>query len=156
MNQGIVLNYNLDDGVIKDVVILGTVSLNFRIYPPDVLQRSRILFDGSFVFANHIEKKPTYEQYFKHRTNEDYMGLIRNVRYVRNLGLIADYHFENHIPKIKDLFAYNKKRGQRIGFSPTMEVIWHRQGVLQQIDEIKHVFSVDLVLDPATNEGIIL
>ena len=156
MNQGIVLNYNLDDGVIKDVVILGTVSLNFRIYPSDVLQRSKILFERVLVFTDHIQKKPTYEEYLKHRTNEDYIGVISNVRYVKNLGLIADFHFENHIPKIKDLFAYNKKRGRQIGFSPTMEVSWHRQGVLKAVDEIKHVFSVDLVLDPATNEGIIL
>lgn len=159
MNQGIVLNYNLDDGVIKDVVILGTVSLNFRIYPSDVLQRYKSMFEGARVFAKHVFRNDNFYQYLKdltRRTNKDYdyIGTICNVRYVNNLGLIADFHFENYIPQIKELFKCNRKIGQRIGFSPTMEVTWHRFGILKQIDEIKHVYSVDLVIDPATNVGI--
>ena len=145
------MSYNLDEGVIRNCVIVGINSLNGRTYLPMTLRSTVKEYEGAPVYLGHIDNDAVKRGVT--RNPDDWVGTVRNVHFMSGVGLIADFHFETRIDLVKDTFAYAKERREAIGFSHCIEGV--KDAKQDTIVKIYKVFSVDLVSNPASGYCIV-
>ncbi len=136
-------------GVIHGVKLLGLRSRNKRIYPAETLRQACKLYERAKVNVGHGASQPgTFRDY------RDRIGLIRQVRYVDGEGLFADLVYNPKHALAEQLAWDAEHLPENVGLSHSVLARTHRQGEETIVEAILHVFSVDLVADPATTDGL--
>ncbi len=136
-----------DNGILRNVKILGSDSNNNRIYLFDALKKAIPLYEGMKVNVNHGDMPGS------RRDLEDRMGVLRNVK-VQEDGLFADFHF-NPKHRFADQLIWNAEHDpNNIGFSHDATCRHTRRNGVMIIEEIQVVKCVDLVGQPATTVGL--
>ena len=151
--EGITSSTKVDreNGIIRDVKLIGFESKNGRIYPPNVVRNAVHAYEGAKVNFNHPEgNDPT-----KPRKYEDRFGVIRNVRFVEGKGNFGDLHFNPEHPNAKQVCWDAENNSEALGFSHNALLrLGGKQSGKQVIEEIINVRSMDLVADPATTDSL--
>jgi hypothetical protein len=139
-------------GIIYGVKVLGPRSRNGRVYEDAAIRKALPLYEGVTVNINHVRNDPTTRAY-QERQMQDRWGVLRNVRYVEG-SIYADLHYIKSHPMTKQLVEAAQRFPEIFGLS-------HDAGGDEQIIdgerrvvEMYEVKSVDVVADPATNEGL--
>ena len=144
------LIYDLDKGVLQDVVIVGIKSTNGRTYAPQTLRRCAYKYENAPVYLDHLSAEDLKKGL--KRNPDDWVGTVKNVRFLARVGLIADFHFETKIDLVKDCFLYAKERNIPIGFSHAVDAKTDTR--YHVIVDILNVHSVDLICWPASQQFI--
>lgn len=144
-------NVDLENGVIRNVKLIGFESKNGRIYPPKVVKAAVHVYEGAKVNINHPEgNDPT-----KPRQYQDRFGVIRNVRFVEGKGNFGDFHFNPKHPHAEQVAWDAENNPEALGFSHNALLrLGKKQGGKQVIEEIINIRSMDLVADPATTASL--
>lgn len=136
-------------GVIHGVKLLGLHSRNKRVYLPEALHHACGLYERAKVNVNHAPGHPGAVRDYRDR-----IGLIRHVRFVEGEGLFADFVY-NPKHAIAEQLAWDAEHmPENVGLSHSVLARTRRQGDQTVVEAIVHVFSVDLVADPATTDGL--
>ncbi len=139
-------------GIIYGVKVLGPRSRNGRVYEDSAIRKALPLYEGVTVNINHVRPDPKTGAHVE-RPMQDRWGVLRNVRYVEG-SIYADLHYIKSHPMTKQLVEAAQRFPEIFGLS-------HDAGGDEQIIdgerrvvEMYEVKSVDVVADPATNEGL--
>lgn len=139
-------------GIIYGVKVLGPRSRNGRVYEDSAIRKALPLYEGVTVNINHVRNDPTTRAY-QERQMQDRWGVLRNVRYQEG-SIYADLHYIKSHPMTKQLVEAAQRFPEIFGLS-------HDAGGDEQlidgerrVVEMYEVKSVDVVADPATNEGL--
>lgn len=138
-----------DQGVIRNVKILGLASRNRRRYPESTLLDAVSLYENAKVNLNHPEGDPAQP-----RNYQDRLGLVRDVRLIEGDGLFADFHFNPKHPLAEQLLWDAEHAPENVGFSHNIEAEVVQEEETMLVRKILAVRSVDLVADPATTAGL--
>lgn len=138
-----------EKGIIHGAKILGLESRNGRRYTPEAVRKAAKLYEGVPVLINHPRKAG------EDRDSSDVFGrILPGTVQVREDGLYADIGFLKSHPMAERVAEAAEKMPDVFGFSHNaMGDGRHENGVLV-IHEITEVHSVDLVVDPATTNGL--
>jgi hypothetical protein len=153
------------DGREWDVIIIEAgMSLNRRFYPAEVLRNAIHLFEGKYAFADHATEEERRER--PERSIKDKVGVFHNVRFesylvngVMREGLKA--RFKVVSPWLRELLVEAVKADEPdfVGFSIDAEGKVKRKiengQVIQYVESITNVHSVDVVTDPAAGGKIV-
>ncbi len=137
-----------NQGVIRNVKVLGTTSRNGRVYPPSTIRQAASLYEHARVNVNHPQGDPTAP-----RRYEDRLGFLDRVR-VTDQGLFADLHFNPHHAVAEQLAWDAEHAPENVGLSHNIRARLKRQGDQWLVEQILQVHSVDLVADPATTSSL--
>lgn len=139
-------------GIIYGVKVLGPRSRNGRIYEDSAIRKALPLYEGVTVNINHVRPDPKTGAHVE-RPMQDRWGVLRNVRYQEG-SIYADLHYIKSHPMTKQLVEAAQRFPEIFGLS-------HDAGGDEQlidgerrVVEMYEVKSVDVVADPATNEGL--
>lgn len=148
---------DLEEGVIFDVKLLGTESVNGvdgmtgvkrRVYPAAVLEAAARLYEGAKVYLEH-PRKPG-----EARASAEHFGVVSGI-YAKPDGLYAKrFEFKKSHGRTADLLETIRRWPDKIGLSPHHVVRGEREGDAYRVTEIVEVLSVDLVDSPATTHGL--
>lgn len=129
-------------GIAKRVLLLGAESLNGRRYGIEARQKAAAKYEGAKGFLNHPEGE-TLE-----RDVRDWFCTYQNVT-VEADGTYADQHYLLEHPNYKQLAELAQKRWKDYGLSHVADcdAVKAADGI-DDVREIREVFSVDLVIDP--------
>jgi len=133
--------------VIRNVVFLGSTSLNQRRYLERAMEQAVPLYEGAKLYLNH-SFFPTG------RPIQELWGRAKNVRYDREARKIkGDAVVIDHEDRIE---KYVERASDLVGFSHTIKAQMSDpdDNGWVDVEEIQKVYSVDLVTDPATTKGI--
>jgi len=136
-------------GVIRGVKILGLNSTNGYRYTRQALEKARPMYEGARVNINHPHRSnPDAE-----RSVTDWFGTLQGVR-LESDGLYGDLHYLKSHPASHQLCEAAERFPRRFGLSHNARIIDKvtTEGVV--VEQISRLFSVDVVLDPATTKGI--
>lgn len=135
--------YNLDDGLIKDVAVLGQHSKNKRFYSEKVLKESVSKFAGVAVYVNHSDEQRGVEERLGTINNPYYDATRKQIR-----GDLTVLTSHSSYAALKE--DYNRNTGM-FGLSPDIygKVVMRADGILD-VTAINKVLSVDLVSGAAT------
>lgn len=134
--------------VVEGVKILGTTARDgSRIYPPDLIKSSAPRFEGKPSNINH--------QIEGHRKFGDRFGWITDV-VAKDDGLYATLHYNPHIEGVEAFLWWCENNPNGCGFSIDALLQFDRPPNQpgRVVQEFIEIFSVDLVADPNTTEGI--
>lgn len=133
--------------VIRGVKVIGTESLNGRVYPISVLERCYKLYEGALVNINHKLGD-------EGRSYSDRIGRVVNVRCEAD-GVYGDLVYNPHHKDAKSLEWWAENDQKAVGLSHMAQVKskWTPEGV-EEVTDIAKVESVDLVANPATTKGL--
>jgi hypothetical protein len=138
-----------DAGVIHGVRILGRISRNGREYSPAALAQAARLYEGLGVNLNHADRPRSPGA----RTVEDGFGWLESID-IRDDGVYGDLHYFRAHPQAEVIVEAAVRNPRRFGLSHHAEgSVVHRQGK-NVVESIETVRSVDLVQNPATNQGL--
>ena len=139
-------------GIIYGVKVLGPRSRNGRIYEDSAIRKALPLYEGVTVNINHVRPDPKTGAHVE-RPMQDRWGVLRNVRYKEG-SIYADLHYIKNHPMTAQLVEAAQRFPEIFGLS-------HDAGGDEQlidgerrVVEMYEVKSVDVVADPATNEGL--
>jgi hypothetical protein len=139
-------------GIIYGVKVLGPRSRNGRVYEDAAIRKALPLYEGVTVNINHVRNDPKTGAHVE-RPMQDRWGVLRNVRYQEG-SIYADLHYIKSHPMTKQLVEAAQRFPEIFGLS-------HDAGGDEQlidgerrVVEMYEVKSVDVVADPATNEGL--
>lgn len=135
-----------ENGVIHDVLILGTDSRGMGVYSPNVQQAAVALYDGA----------PTYVNHTKDGSNPDYLkklGVHRNPRATPE-GIRTDFHFNAKHSAASQLIWDARNAPNTLGFSHDADCTFHRESGKRIVDSIDKVYGVDLVSRAGTTRGL--
>lgn len=129
-----------ENGVIRNVKILGTVSRNGRTYIPEALKAAVPKYEKKVVNINHMR-----EDSESNRQVQDGFGRLENV-VVKNDELFGDLQFLKSHPIAERVCEAAERMPEQFGLSH------NAQGTMEgkKVVSIDHVYSVDLVRYPAT------
>lgn len=129
-------NIDLENKIIKDVVILGRESKNNRKYSAKAMREAVSLFENSPAFFEHKEKKEV----------KDLLGQIKNVREDGNY-VKGDLHLLENQSWLLDMA---KRMPDLAGFSI------NANGIVKNniVESLTNRISVDLVTNPATVKNL--
>lgn len=136
-------------GIIRGVKILGPSSKNGRRYTERAMTAAKGLYEGRGVNADHPLRPGDA------RSVNDRFGWFENVK-IRPAGLFGDFHvLDPQDPLAKKLFTAAEQRPDLFGFSHNClaEGAEDAAGIFV-VESITEVRSVDLVVDPATTDGL--
>lgn len=146
-DRGVVVDR--DNGIIRDVKILGLVSENNRRYLPEAVKSAKHLYEGIKVNINHPESSGDQ------RNAEDRFGKLINVYFVEGEGLYGDLMFLKSHPMAERVCEAAERMTDVFGLSHNAQGdgIDDRDGcfVIKEIVSVRHV---DLVSDPATTRSL--
>jgi len=139
-----------EEGVIKNVKLIGFESKNGRSYPPSVLKAAVHLYEGAKVNIDHPERDPAQPRKYSER-----FGVIRNVRFVEGQGNFGDFHFNPKHSLAEQVCWDAEHNPEALGFSHNafLKVGSVKQGK-EVIEQIVSIRSMDLVADPATTKSL--
>ena len=139
-------------GIIYGVKVLGPRSRNGRVYEDSAIRKALPLYEGVTVNINHVRPDPKTGAHVE-RPMQDRWGVLRNARYQEG-SIYADLHYIKSHPMTKQLVEAAQRFPEIFGLS-------HDAGGDEQlidgerrVVEMYEVKSVDVVADPATNEGL--
>jgi hypothetical protein len=136
-----------EKGIIKDVSLLSPISKNRRTYTKEVLEECVILAEGVKVFADHPENNET-------RSVKDLIGNVSNVYLEEGTNILRG-----------DLFILKGWRENIFDMAENMPdgagMSINASGVLKKgdngfdvVEKILKIYSIDLVSEPATTNGL--
>lgn len=130
-----------ENGIIRNVKILGTTSKNNRTYMQEALNAARNLYEQKAVNINHLKDDNESD-----RAVEDGFGRLENI-YVKEGGIFGDLAFLKSHPIADRVCEAAERMPEQFGFSH------NAQGTMdgKTVTSIDHVYCVDLVRYPATN-----
>jgi len=139
-------------GIIYGVKVLGPRSRNGRVYEDAAIRKALPLYEGVTVNINHVRPDLKTGAHVE-RPMQDRWGVLRNVRYKEG-SIYADLHYIKSHPMTQQLVEAAQRFPEIFGLS-------HDAGGDEQlidgerrVVEMYEVKSVDVVADPATNEGL--
>lgn len=136
-----------ENGIVRNVKLIGFESKNGRIYPPQVLKSAVHLYEGAKVNIDH----PAGGDPAKPRSYQDRFGVIRNVRFVEGSGLHGDFHYNPKHPAAEQFTWDAEHNPELVGFSHNALLrVGQVKNGRTMIEEIVSIRSMDLVADPAT------
>lgn len=136
-----------DAGVIRGVKILGRESRNGREYTPAALEQAARLYQGRAVNLNHARRHD------EQRPVEAGIGWLEDVE-VRPQGIFGDLHYLKSHPHAECLIEAALRNPRRFGLSHHAEGRVTRRAGREVVESIERVRSVDVVQNPATNNGL--
>lgn len=134
-------------GIIRGVRILGRTSRNGRRYSDKALESAARLYDGRKVNVNHIREGKG------ERPLQDAFGEIRNP-VVKGDFVEGDLHYLTKHSLAPVIAEAAQKFPKSFGLSHHAEGETRREGKDTIVEDVTAVHSVDLVSDPATNNGL--
>lgn len=135
------------NGKIFGVKVLGNSSQNGRDYPLDVRQRAAELYEGARVNIDHPSGR-NLERGFR-----DWVGRLENVQ-VKPDGTFADLQLRKKHPEFEQIVEAAQEFPRQFGLSHVADCESRRVAGRDRVTNIKQVFSVDIVQEPATTLGI--
>ena len=136
-------------GVIHDVRIIGSKSRNRRTYTHDALQAAAPKYEGVHVNVNH----PKSSEMSEDRHFGDWAGVLKNVTY-RDGALFGDLHLRRESRWFAQIVEAAADFPNSFGLSHVADGDSRFDSGEEVVDSIDRVFSVDIVLNPATNSGL--
>lgn len=139
-------------GVIYGVKVLGPKSRNGRIYEDAAIRRAVPMYEGVTVNLNH-QRIESGSRAVPDRQIQDRWGVLRNARYADG-SVYADLHYLKNHPMTPQLIEAADR------FPDTFGLSHDAAGDEQVIDgerrviELFEIRSVDVVAEPATNNGL--
>lgn len=134
-------------GLVRDVKVLGIMSLNGRRYTEQALNSAVRIYEGGICRIDHDKTGGS-------RNYASRFGTFENVRKVPGVGVIADHRYNPEHALTKTYLHDANNRTQAIGFSPAHTVSMKREGKENVVTEIHKLDSIDLVDTPATARTI--
>lgn len=131
-----------DDGVVKNVKILGFKSKNGYAYTKSAVESAVPLYADVKVYKDHAD----------HHTVDEILGVIKNPRFVEGSGIHADFHANPKHADFPSLKWNIENIPNAMGFSHDAEA--ERDKATLAVVKITGVNSVDLVTSPATVNGM--
>ncbi|MEK6526212.1 MAG: hypothetical protein AABZ22_05005, partial [Nitrospirota bacterium] len=162
------------EGKVWDAVIIQSgLSRNDRLYPDEVLLKSAKLFEGAKAYAyefkgNYLDHLPDFaKQAMPEGFARNLVGWFDSVRFDEfigadgkaHTGLVAAFHCTDE--RIRSTFLNAWKEGKRdlLGFSidvdGTVSKVWVEGQLVDQVESIEHVTSVDVVSVPAAGGQVV-
>lgn len=138
-----------EDGLLKNVRILGTESVNGRFYSLDVQKQGIGLYEGSKVNFDHPPlNNPTAPRIVASR-----FGKLQNIR-VESDGMRGDLRYNPHHPMAPVVKWFAENMPDVLGLSHNAVGVTSQRDGVTVVERIVAVRSVDLVADPATTKGL--
>ena len=134
-------------GIIYGVRVIGTTSRNRRDYPADVLKANQGKYNESRVYIDHNRKAGE-------RSIRDKWGQLREIRVGAEGGLEADLHYNRFHSMTPQLIEDAERFPKSFGLSHTASGDEEKRAGRNVVTSIDEVFSVDLVSNPATTDGL--
>lgn len=140
----------LEDGIIRDVLIHGSVSRNRRRYDAKAMADVARLSEGIAVYCDH----PTaIDRDRKGRAAEDRFGILRNVRLVESADkrqVRGDlHHLQSH--PLSERVGEDLRRGLNLfGLSLLADGSGRQEKGATIVESVESLKEVDLVTNPAT------
>jgi len=139
-----------EDGVIRDVLILGSKSRNFREYTAPAIHKAVPLYEGVAVFTDH----PTAtDRDRKGRSASDRFGVLRSVRCVESAAgpqIRGDLHYLTTHPLSTRVAEDQLRKLNFFGLSHLADGTGRTEKGITMVESIDKVTEVDLVTNPAT------
>ncbi len=135
--------------IIKNVALVGQVSRNGRRYTVEALKGGIGKYEGSKVYIDHPDDKDEKRGW---RSTKDIAGRIENARFdgqkIRgDLNLLNTYGG-------KLAYEIATKMPDIAGMSHNAFGKYHKEDGVEVVESIDKVVSVDVVTEPATNNGM--
>lgn len=137
------------NGLIRGVKLLGLRSRNGRIYLPEALAQACPLYEGAKVNVNHAPLPLGMARDYRDR-----IGVVRQVRFVDKEGLFADLVYNPKHALAEQLAWDAEHLPENVGLSHHVLARTRQEGQETIVEAILHVYSVDLVADPAATSGL--
>lgn len=139
-----------DHLVLKNVVLLGPVSTNGRIYPVETQKNALPLFEGIAAYVNHPKSQDMNEP----RDMRDLIGEHKNVRVVGN-KTISDLHLIDNAVVRDVILPVAEQKSHIPGNSIVARgKMSKKEDGSYVVDQILAARSVDIVTEPATTKGL--
>jgi hypothetical protein len=141
-----------DAGIIYGVKVLGPQSRNGRVYEAEAIANALPLYEGVSVNLNHqrIEPKAQVQQ---DRRIEDRWGVLKNAR-LKDGSIYADLHYLKTHPATPQLIEAAERFPETFGLSHDAAGDEQVIDGERRVVELFEIRSVDVVADPATNDGL--
>jgi len=139
-----------DKPVIRGVVLLGAESRNNRIYTPECMKKAVGLYENVQGFVNHPTKAEEKEGI---RDVMKLAGKYVNVRYEGG-KVRGDFHGLGGDVVAKKFVAVAESMPEIAGLSHCASGQIRKEGKVEIVENIDEVYSVDLVANPATTNGM--
>lgn len=140
-----------ESGVIHAVKVLGPKSRNGRIYDDEAIRKAVPMYEGAVVNLNHQRFKPG--EPVQDRPIQDRWGVLKNVRYFEG-SVYADLHYIKSHPMTEQLIEAAERFPDTFGLSHDAAGDERVVNGERRVVEVYDVRSVDVVADPATNDGL--
>ena len=147
---------DLEEGIIRDVKILGAQSANGREYTAQAMRAAIPEYEGVKVFLNHPKRADMNED----RAFGDWVGILENVRYrgaesrEKLPGIYGDLRLRKEGKHYAEIIAAAMDFSQSFGLSHVADGDSIVVNGLEVVESITAVHSVDIVCSPATNNGL--
>lgn len=134
-------------GRINNVSLCGFRSVNGRDYPAEVLKRYYRKYEGVKVFFDHASGGGE-------RSFRDWVGVVKNARLGAGGRPRGDLHLFTSDPHVPKLMQAARTTPESFGMSHVVDArTYPGPGGRDIVESIERCYSVDIVLDPATNAG---
>jgi hypothetical protein len=137
------------DGVLEGGKLLGNKSLNNREYSDPVIAEGIGNYDGAKVYLNH----PRGRDGALERDFNDWVGVVESPR-ARKGGGFGNVRFRKEHARFKEICEAIENFPTHFGFSHVADIDSEMRGGVEHVTKIGEVFSVDLVTDPASTQGV--
>jgi len=151
LNEGVDLKVDRENGVIRGVKILSSVSKNRRRYTDKAIQDAVRLYEGCQVFIDH----PKLSESEKERGFADLFGEIQNVRKTSD-GVYGDLPYNREHACAGQVCEAAERFPRSFGLSHNANGVttWDNTERVEIVEGLEEVRSVDLVTRPATVAGL--
>lgn len=147
-------NVDREKRVVRDVALLNSwAQRQTRYYSPEVMQKAKDLFEGRPVFINH--DKDNYKK--ETRPVEQKIGSLRNIRVVEGQGKSATLKGDLRVmagPLGNFMLDVAEQTPDQAGFSINARGGLSRRDGKEFVEQIAHVYSVDLVSEASATTSI--
>lgn len=145
--EAVASNVDTENFVIKHVKLIGPISRNGRVYPPEVLKKAAPLYEGATVYQGH----PSDANQRRSSTYGEGMGLVRSPAFEGD-SLYGDVHLNPEHPRSKQAI-WDAKNSTKVGLSHHADLITTKRDGKVYVESIEAVHSVDIVNRPATTKN---
>lgn len=135
-------------GVIEGGKLIGNASVNGRQYGDPVIAEGISRYNGAKVYLNHPAERTPGDRDFN-----DWVGVVENAK-ARRGGGFGDIRLRQEHPRFKEICEAVEHFPKHFGLSHVADIDSEKRGAVEHVTRIGEVFSVDIVTDPATTNGI--
>lgn len=138
--------------IIHDVKVLGSISANGRIYTAEAMHNSLSLYAGAKVFIDHVPDPRANRSY-----RDSFGNLINPVVKKESDGsssIFADLRYNPGHVCAEQLLHDAESNSGNVGLSHAVLGKHSLKDGKQYVEKIDHVYSVDIVSNPATTAGL--